>query len=47
MGPCNVGCYGRMEQYCTAHMSEVRGFDVQSLSNRRPSEWRSLSPMIF
>ena len=36
-----------MEQYYTAHMSEVRGFDVQSLSGRRLSEWSSLSPMNF
>ena len=36
-----------MEQYCTAHMSEVRGFNVQALSDRRPSAWRSLSPMNF
>ena len=32
---------GRMEQKCTAHTSEVRGVDAQSLPGRHPSEWRS------
>ena len=28
---------GRVERDCTAHMSEVRSFDAQSLPGRRPS----------
>ena len=35
---------------CTAHMSEVRGFDAQSLTGSHPNEWRSyqvLGPMMF
>ena len=40
-------CYGRMEWDCTAHMSEVRGFDAQSLPGRQWRSYQVSSPMAL